>query len=710
MPETSLHHRACNLCEAICGIVIETDAEGSIRSIRGDDDDPFSQGHICPKAVALQDVHSDPDRLRHPLRRTTTGYERIGWDQAFDEVAARLGAIQHAHGDDSVAFYAGNPAVHNYGSLLYLTPLIRALGTRNRFSATSVDQLPHHFVAHQLFGHPLLIPIPDVDRTDFLLMLGANPAVSNGSLMTAPGIKRRLAAIGTRGGTVVVVDPRHTRTAQHAGHHWFIRPGTDALLMAALVRTVLAESRHQLGALADFTDGLDSMRDRLDDFTPARVAAATGMDAGTILDLARDFAGAPSAVCYGRVGTCVQRFGGLTQWLIQVLNIITGNLDRPGGAMFTRPAVDLVAGGYGRGGYGRWSSRVRGLPEIGGELPVSVLAEEIRTPGEGQVRALLTTAGNPVLSTPNGGQLERALETLDFMVSIDYYRNETTRHADIILPPTSALEHDHYDLVFNLLAVRDVARYSSPMTAPGEDARHDWQILWELERRLGRQDPGARLKRAFSRRLGPRGLLANLLRLGPRGAGWNPFGRGLTLRRLRRAVHGIDFGALEPVLPARLRTHDRRIDLAPAPFTSDLDRLARALDEPVPPLVLISRRSVRSNNSWLHNSQRLMRGKDRCTLEMHPGDAAGAGLEPGARATVRSRVGAVSVPVEVTTNIMPGVVCLPHGWGHDRDGVALRIARTRPGQSVNDLTDDQRIDPLTGNAALSGVPVTVTRA
>ncbi len=714
MTELKRHYRACNLCEAICGIVIETDRTGAIQSIRGDRDDPFSRGHICPKAVALQDVHNDPDRLRHPVRRTDNGFQRIGWDEAFDEVGERLQQVQREHGANAVGVYVGNPTVHNYGSLLFGIPLLKALGTKNRYSATSVDQLPHHFAAHQMFGHQLLIPIPDVDRTDFLLIIGANPAVSNGSLMTAPGIKDRIKAVRTRGGKVVVVDPRQTRTAKLADQHLFIRPGTDAALLAALLHTLFDEDRVDLGRLASFTDGLDTVREQVRAFSAERVSAMTGIEAEAIRALARGFAAAPSAVCYGRIGTCVQAYGGLSQWLVNVLNIVTGNLDQPGGAMFTQPAVDLVARGYGRGSYGRWRSRVRSLPEVGGELPVSALAEEITHPGDGQIRALVTSAGNPVLSTPNGSQLERALSELDFMVSIDFYCNETTRHADIILPPTASLEHDHYDLIFNLLAVRDVARYSPPLTQPAADTRHDWQIFDELERRLGPQDARSRARRSVTRRLGPRGILAGLLRFGPRGAGWKPFGSGLTLKKLESAVHGLDFGPLASVFPDRLRTRRQRIVLAPELMINDLERLRKALDDALgveaSELLLISRRSVRSNNSWLHNSARLMRGADRCTLQVHPTDAARRGLEDGGRATVRSRTGAVEVPVEITERIMPGVVCLPHGWGHDRKDVALQVARRTPGASVNDLTDDQRVDALTGNAAFSGVPVDIAPA
>lgn len=712
MPTTSsrTHHRACNLCEAICGIDI-TVSEGQIQSIRGDRSDPFSRGHICPKAVALQDIQDDPDRLRHPMRKNDDGsWTRIAWEEAFDWAAEKLSGIRREHGRDAIAVYAGNPSVHNYGSLMFGPQLLRALTRRHRFSATSVDQLPHHVASYFMFGHMFLLPIPDVDHTDFFLVLGANPAVSNGSLMTAPGIKSRIKAIRQRGGTVVVIDPRRTRTAKLADQHLFVRPGQDALLLAALVRTVIDGELATPGRLASHSKGLEQVRAAVAPFTPERVAGPTGIEAEAIVALARAFANAPSAVCYGRIGTSVQSFGGLCQWLINVLNVITGNLDRKGGAMFTRPAVDLVARKHGGGSYGRWHSRVRNLPEFGGELPVSTLAEEMLTPGEGQIRALVTSAGNPVVSTPNGKQLERALESLDFMVSIDFYRNETTRHADLILPPTPALEHDHYDLVFNALAVRNVARYSEPLFTPPADTRHDWQIMWELERRLGPQSWSKRIERTITRRLGPHGLLALALRFGPYGSGFHPFKRGLTLGRLRRAPHGLDLGPLTPQLPDRLKTRDRMVDLAPGPMIEDMARLREALDQSQPPMVLISRRQVRSNNSWMHNSARLMKGPDRCTLQMHPRDAERLGVKEGddpAVVRVRSRATAIEAPVDVTETIMPGVVCLPHGWGHDRDGVALGVASRQPGVSVNDLTDELRVDPLTGNAALSATPVDV---
>jgi anaerobic selenocysteine-containing dehydrogenase len=709
---TVTHYRACNLCEAICGLAIEVCGE-EIRSIRGDTDDPFSQGHICPKAIALQDVHADSDRLRHPVGRMEDGsWRRLSWEEAFDEVASRLRSVQTTSGYDAVGLYVGNPAVHNWGSLLFGPPLSRALRTKNRFSATSVDQLPHHVAATLMFGHKLLLPVPDVDRTQFFLVLGANPVVSNGSMMTAPDFKRRLQQLKRRGGRLVVIDPRRTETAEMADSHLFIRPGSDVLLVMALLQVIFSRGLESPGPVEAFCDSIEVVRDLVADVTPERVARATGVDPDATRELAVSFAAAPTAVCYGRLGVSTQAFGGLCQWLVNVLNIVTGNLDQAGGAMLTRPAIDLVAN-TGPGRLGKYASRVRGLPSYGGELPVAALAEEILTGGEGQIRALLTVAGNPVLSTPNGVQLERALENLDFMASVDFYINETTRHAHIILPPTSALEHDHYDLVFNLLAVRNVARYSPPLFDPAPDTRHDWQILAELHRRLDDGPPLARFRRWLNWKLGPRRILDLGLRRGPWGSGLGPFGGGLSLGLLERAPHGIDLGPLEPCLPERLRTAEQRIELAPEPFVEGARRLLDSFAEDGPKgltFLLIGRRHLRSNNSWMHNSPRLVRGKERCTLLMHPDDAARIGVAGESRVVVVSRVGRIEAPLELSDQVMPGVVSLPHGWGHHRPGIELSVAVEHPGVSINDLTDEAEVDEICGNAVLSGVPVRVESA
>jgi anaerobic selenocysteine-containing dehydrogenase len=714
--EKFTHYRTCNLCEAMCGIAIDME-NGKIKAIRGDKDDPFSQGHICPKATALQDIYEDPNRLKYPVRRTDSGWEQISWAEAFDEVARNIKAIQAQHGNNAVAIYLGNPNVHNLGSILGSPPFVRSLKTKNRYSATSVDQLPHHFAAYFMFGHQLLLPIPDVDRTQYFLMLGANPIASNGSLMTAAGIDRRLKALQKRGGKLVTVDPRRTETAEIADEHIFIKPGTDVLFLLALLNVLFAENLVKPGRLEAILDGLDAVKAVVAEYTPEDVAATTGIPADTIRRITREFVAAESAVCYGRVGTSTQAFGGLAHWCINLMNLLTGNLDNPGGAMFTLPALDIVGlttlTGQ-TGNYGRWRSRVRNLPEFSGELPVAALAEEILTPGEGQIRCLITSAGNPVLSTPNGTQLEKALSGLDFMVSIDIYINETTKHANIILPPASGLETEHYDVVFHVLAVRNTAKFSEALFPKAAGALYDYEIMRELRIRLEGDKKPAKLD--YLKKLMPRRIVDMGLRFGAYGSwsGKKSRAEGLTLAKLRRHPHGIDLGALTPSFPERLATADKRINLAPELFVQDMPRVKQVfygdVDGRFGDLALIGRRHVRSNNSWMHNSERLVRGKNRCTLMMHPQDAEKRGFADGQEVCVQSRVGQVTIPVEITDDIMPGVVSMPHGWGHNRKGIQLDTAQKYAGVSINDLTDDAEIDALTGNAAFSGVRVTVTGA
>ena len=723
---SSLHYRNCNLCEAICGIEISVQADQRL-DIRGDKDDPLSRGYICPKAVALQDIHYDKDRLKHPIRRTPHGWQRIGWDEAFDEVAENLKRINAKYGRNSIATYLGNPTVHNYGALLFAPGFIRSLHTRNRFSATSVDQLAHHLSAYLMFGHQLLLPVPDLDRTNFFLILGANPAVSNGSMMTAPGMARRLQDIRQRGGRVVLIDPRYNETARLADRHLFIRPGTDVLLLLALLQVVFDEGLTRLDQLGEFINGVETVRTLVAEFAPARVASTTGIDSDQIRTLAREFASAERAVCYGRIGVSTQEFGAACQWLINVLNTVTGNLDSPGGAMFTLPAFDPISAPEGlapRGSFARWHSRVRKLPEFAGELPVVTLAEEILTEGSGQVKALVTSAGNPVLSTPNGRELDRALASLEFMASIDFYINETTRHANLILPPTSPLERGHYDLAFHLLAIHNTAKWSPPLFQPATDSRHDWEILLELRTRIEHDGSlGSFLGRvkgkAIRRFFGPERILDLGLRFGPYGAlsrlkfsSASSAIKGLSLRKLQQAAHGIDLGPLTPCLPARLRTSDKCIELAPEVLVKDVERVkVKFFDNPATDsnahLLLIGRRQLRSNNSWMHNSERLVKGKPQCTILMHPLDAAQRHLTSGQMVQVRSRVGGVVAPIEISGEIMRGVVSIPHGWGHDRLGIQLDVAQQHAGQSINDLMDNQKIDALCGTAAFNGTLVTV---
>jgi anaerobic selenocysteine-containing dehydrogenase len=722
----------------MCGVRIDVEG-GRVTSVRGDAEDPFSRGHVCPKAVALKDLHEDPDRLRRPLRADGRGgFTEVSWEEALQEAAERMHALQERHGRSALATYLGNPTVHNPGALMFGPLFLRTLRSRSGFSATSADQLPHMLASLLMFGHQLLVPVPDLDRTRLFVCMGGNPLVSNGSMMSAPDVRARLRAVQARGGRVVVVDPRRTETAAIADQHLFIRPGTDALLLLALLREVL-QLGPRLGRLAAFSDGLAALREAAAPFTPERAAAHTGVPAEEVRALARALHGTEGAVVYGRVGLSTQAFGGLCQWAINALNAVTGNLDREGGAMFALPAFDIIRGpralASSRGGFGRWRSRVRGLPEFGGELPVAVMAEEMLTEGEGRVRGLFTFAGNPVLSTPNGGQLERALAGLELVVSVDPYLNETTRHAHLVLPPTTPLERSHYDVAFHALAVRNTAKYSPPLFEKPTGALHDWEILLELMHRLQLLQAGRggwRKRLAATARfralkaLGPEGVLDVGLRLGPYGAGVNPLKGGLSLAKLKAAPHGVDLGALTPQLPGRLLTREGRVQLAPQAFLADVPRLAGAFPEAFPEaggasggagarraageLLLIGRRHLRDNNSWMHNVPGLQKGKGRCTLMVHPEDARAIGVADGELVEVTSRVGQVQVPVQVTDEVMPGVASLPHGYGHTRRGVRMGVATENPGVSLNDLTDERMVDALSGNAAFSGVPVVVKRA
>ena len=695
---TTVRRTSCNLCEAICGVLVTVE-DGRVTDIRGDDADPLSRGHICPKAVALKDLQEDPDRLTKPVRRTSDGWEELGWDEAYEFVVTRLLEIQKEHGRNSVGVYLGNPNVHSLGAMTHMPTALRLLRTRNRFSATSVDQLPHMLAAYLLYGHQLMVPVADIDRTSYLLMLGANPLASNGSMMTAPGFGRRLKEVRKRGGRVVVIDPRRTETAAVADEHHFVRPGTDAAFLLALIHQVIADGH---AAPAQYVDGLDAVKAVVQEWTPDRAAEVTGIDADTIRRIAREFATAERAACYGRNGVSTQEFGAVCQWAVQVLNIITGNLDRPGGTMIPRPAVDTLRG-IGRGHFGAWKSRVRELPEFGGELPASVMAEEILTPGDGQIRALVTVAGNPVLSVPNGRKLDEALDQIDFMVAVDPYINETTRHANVILPPTPPLERDHYDIAFHQLAVRNTARWNDAVLAKPAEARHDWEIFRGLGLALLRRTPRSRQRLIATARLrvNPRRVVDVGLRIGP---------YRLSVRKLRKSAGGVDLGPLQPSLPRALRTKDKRIDLAQQLILEDLPRVRAALFASIDTgqLLLIGRRHLRSNNSWMHNSARLVKGKPRHQLLMNPDDLESRELFDGQLVEVSSASGSVSVEVAASKDMMPGVVSLPHGFGHGRTGARLSVANQVAGASANDVTDADLTDTLAGTAALNGVPVKVT--
>lgn len=698
MSEPLTHYRTCNICEALCGLEIRHQ-DGAVLSIRPDKQDPFSHGHICPKAVALQDFHTDPDRIRTPLRKTADGWQAIGWDEAFAEIGQRMRAIQQQHGADSVGVYLGNPNAHNLGNAILLPQFQKALGSRNRYSSASADQLPHHVVANYMFGAAMAIPVPDIDRTDFMLIVGGNPVVSNGSMMSGAGMPARLKAIQKRGGQVVVVDPRRTETARIANQHLAIRPEADAWLLFALIRTVIEEGLVDLGHLHDKVAGFERIVAASADFTAERVSDAVGIAADRIRQLARDFVAAPSAVCYSRMGASTQSFGGLCQWLTVVLNVVTGNFDREGGAMFPLPAFDLLARVAPNDPAQRQParSRVRQLPFFSGEFPVATLADEILTGGPGQIRAMFTIAGNPVLSAPNGDRLDAAFAQLEFMVAVDIYLNETTRHADIILPAATGLEIAQFDVFFNSFAVRNVAKYSPPLFPAQGEARQDWQILKGLIACLtGVPDEGG---------VTPEQLLDTALRSGPYKD------QGMSLAALQERPHGWDLGPLTSCAHQRVRTLDGRIQLAPELFLDDLPRLGAALhadaaDRADYPFQLIGRRLVWNHNTWTHNSGRLLKGAGPITLQLHSSDARRLGVVTGQIVNVCSRTGQVDIEAEIDDDMRPGVVSMPQGWGH-RPGIGMRAAAAHPGVSINSLTDGERVDPLTGNAAFNGTPVAI---
>ncbi|KFZ83745.1 molybdopterin-binding oxidoreductase [Amycolatopsis sp. MJM2582] len=704
-------HVTCPLCEATCGLEVTIDEKSLVTRVRGDSEDVFSKGYICPKGASLGALHHDPDRLTAPLVKRDGEFVEVTWDEAFAEIDRRLRPIIDEHGRNAVAVYAGNPTVHNAALVLYGRVFFKALGTRNFYTATTVDQMPKHFSSGYLFGDPQTIPVADLDRTGHLLILGANPLVSNGSLMTAPDTRGKLRGIQKRGGKIVVLDPRRTRTAQLADEHHAIRPGTDALFLFALVNVLFAENRVRSG---EHVAGVDEVRALAEPFTPEAVAPATGIDAAEIRRIALELADAERAAVYGRMGTTTQAYGTITSWLVDVLNTLTGNLDREGGVMFPLPALwrPRRSSPFTSG---RWTSRVRGYPEVLGELPVATLADEIETPGEGQVRALVTISGNPALSTPNSARLSEALRQLDFMVSLDVYLNETTRHADVILPGPSPLERPHYDVALYALAVRNVANWT-PQTLE-TDMPQEWVTLLRLAGIAAGQGPdvdvaafdtmvagetarrtGVDLSLAEGR-TGPARMIDLMLRGGP---------YGLSLADLEAAPHGIDLGALKPRLPEALATASGKVELAPEAITKDVPRLRAELDKaPDGGLLLIGRRHLSSNNSWMHNLTPLVRGGNRCTVQVHPDDASRLGLTDGGLASVTSRAGKLEAPVEVTADVRPGVVSMPHGWGHDLDGTRTKVAAAHAGVNSNLVADETLLDVPSGNAVLNGIPVEV---
>ncbi|MBI4777071.1 MAG: molybdopterin-dependent oxidoreductase [Deltaproteobacteria bacterium] len=719
--------RTCPICEATCGLEITVRGDRVVR-IAGDPEDVLSRGHLCPKGPALKELHEDPDRLERPLVRHGDGWKEASWEEALVRVERGLGPILESRGRDAVGIYWGNPIAHNLSAALYLRYVVKALGSKNVYSASTVDQMPKQTACGLLFGSATAVPVPDLDRTDLLMILGANPLVSGGSLCTAPDMAGRLKALRDRGGKLIVVDPVRTRTAKMANEHVAVRPAKDPYLLFGMVHTLFEESLVSPGRLAEHINGVDTLRDLARPYSPEVVAPACGVEADVIRRLAREVANAPKAAVYGRIGTCTVEFGTITSWLIDVINILTGNLDRAGGVLFPEAAHTRLKTGPGGKGFvtGRWRSRVRSFPEVNGELPIATLADEIETPGDGRVRGLITVAGNPVLTTVNSHRLDAALASLDFMVSVDFYLNETTRHAEVILPPPSILRQSHYDLFLYPFAVRNTANYSPPMFQLGPDEPDMWEILLKLALILGGKGAGAdhraldddllaqtvkaavkdrrfntgernesEIHEMLGNRRGPERTLDLMLRTGPYGDAFGANPDGLSLKTLEDRPHGMDLGPLRPSVPQIIQTPSGKIELAPRPIIEDLTRLEASFPAAAEEgILLVGRRNLRSMNSWLHNLPGPAKGKHPCTLRIHPRDAGRLGLEDGGEAKVTSSVGSVRARVEITDDIRMGVVSLPHGWGHDLPGTRCAVARKHPGVNSNILTDDQRLDPL----------------
>ena len=732
--------RICPFCEATCGLTLTID-DGRVTGARGDHDDVFSAGFICPKGASFGELDNDPDRLTRPLVRRDGVLTEATWDEAYAVVAERLGAVIAAHGGAAVGVYLGNPNAHTVAGALYAPLILKGLGTRQVFSASTLDQMPKHVALGLMYGSPIAFTVPDLDRTDYLVIIGANPLVSNGSVTTAADFPGKLRALKKRGGKLVVIDPARTQTAKLADRHLAPRPGTDAALLLAVVHVLFDEGLVDLGGIAEHVVGIEQVRALAADFAPEAVEQACGVGADEIRELARELAAAPTAAVYGRIGTSTVEFGTIGSWLVDVINVLTGNLDRPGGVMFPLGAAAAAPRPPkpGRGfRTGRWASRVSGYPEVLSELPAAALAEEIDTAGDGQIKAMITIAGNPVLSAPDGDRLDKALDSVEFMLSVDPYLNETTRHADVILPPPPPAQSPHFDFALNNLAVRNNVRYSPPVL-PLADRPDEAEILSRVALVLygiGVQadpvlvdaqviamtltkevsDPDSpvagrdvdELTAMLGTGPGYARRLDMMLRLGPYGDGFGTRPDGLTLEKLKANPHGIDLGPLRPRIPEVLRTPSGRIELAPEPVVADVARLRDALSRSAGGFLLIGRRHLRSNNSWMHNLPALSGGSNRCTLQIHPDDAADLGLTD--IAIIKGPGGEVLAPIEVTDVMRRGVVSLPHGWGHNRGGTGQQLANSHPGVNVNQLNDGTHLDRLSGTAVLNGIPVEISAA
>jgi anaerobic selenocysteine-containing dehydrogenase len=679
--------------------------------ISADKLDPFSQGAICPKSQSLPALHFDEEKLRYPVAKIDGKFEEISWDEAYDLVEKGLKKVRSKYGANSIATYLGNPIVHNLGMMLFIKTFTKSLGSQNVFSATSMDQLPHHFVSHFMFGHEMRIPVPDIDNTNYMIIMGANPLASNGSIMTSAGVKKRLKNISDNGGKVILIDPRKTETAKVSSEHHYILPETDLYFLLAFLHVCFRDEKVKLENLYKHIKNIEIVRELSKELTPQKASALTGIAQEQIERLAKEFFDAPKAVIYGRLGVCTQSYGGLNQWLINLLNILSGNFDTKGGMMFPHPAIELVREKKQKNIFGRWSSRVSNLKEFAGELPVSAMLPEFEVEGKGQVKAFISVCGNPVLSSPNGGRLDKALQNIEFMVSIDNFINETTRHADVILPTPSGLEIEHYDLIFNALSVNNNAKFSEALLPPKNDRPYDWQVLKELSSRLSKNSL------SFSDRfITPRRIVSLGLLIGPYGKLSSPkrFFRGLSLQKLIDSKHGISLGSLKPSVPSSLITNDKKIDLAPDIFVNafkDALKNSSNQERQKNEFILIGRRNILTTNTWMHQVQKLSSHKNtRCTALINRQDAEALGFEDAEVISVKSNVGEIVIPLEIIDEIMSGVISIPHGFGHNKSGTRISHAEANAGVSINDLIDNTRVDFLTKNAALSGQRVTISRS
>ena len=740
--------RICPTCEACCGLVMEVDRDAQkIVSIKGDPDDHRSRGYVCAKSQAFNYIYEDQERLRHPVRKTDNGWEQISWSEALDTIATKFTEIRDTYGKDALSIYVGNPLGHDFAAGIYLQSLMASVSTERFFSAGTVDQHPQQMVCWGLIGHEWLFPVPDLARTDLFICMGANPVVSQGSILGTPDMESAMRDVQARGGRCIVIDPRRTETAEVADQHLFIQPGTDAYFLMAFANELFVREAVDLAHLADHIDNVSALRDAVSAYTPDNTAALTGVAASDLRTLVDDYLAADSAALYGRIGLCTQEFGLAAHWMLMVISLISGNFDTEGGMMLaTAPTGDSGPGSPGEvKPYGRWHSRVRGVPETCGELPSSLMAEEITAPGH-EVHGLLTICGNPVLSVPRGDKIREALASLDFMVALDIYINETTSQADIILPSTVHPEHSNIDVTFQNFTTRNYVSYSPRTFEPEPELKDLGEIILEISARMSgltrdemdgfifqgmvdtvlkrAESAGVALSAeqvtdAVTGETSPERFADLLIRSGPYGDWFGQRDDGISLERVKAHPQAsMDLGALQRRLPTMLRTPNQRIDLIHEVFANDLQRLREGFERRVnassentaSDMLLIGRRHIRDMNSWLHNLKPYVRGKNRCTARLHPSDATQLGLEEGGFARVTSNVGEAIVPIEITDEMMPGVISIPHGFGHIyADSAQTNAASILPGVSCNNLIDES-LDEASSTCVVNGVPVSVAPA